>query len=323
MSDLTIPASSSGALAATNLLERAADYAASAQADNTTRAYQADWRDFVAWCEVREIEPLPAAPETLALYLTHLVDEQALKVSTVRRRLTTIRRAHAHAGLPSPIAEPVRQVMKGISRRHGTAPQPVAPVLTRELRAMLEALGVERAIDVRDRALLLVGFMGALRRSELVALDVADLEFREEGLVLTLRRSKTDQDGEGRRIGLPRGIAAQTCVRHALRRWLELTGIDEGPVFRPVDRHGNVKPHRLGDRAVAEVVKRTAATVGLDPERLAGHSLRSGFATSAAAAGVSERAIMRQTGHKSLPVLRRYIREGRLFDDNPAAKLGL
>jgi integrase len=174
----------------------------------------------------------------------------------------------------------------------------------------------------RNRALLLLGFAGAFRRSELVALDVEDLEFQRNGVVVTLRRSKTDQEGESRRIGVPYGSSELTCPVRALQGWLELGAIIEGPVFRAVDRHGNLGG-QLGDHAVARLVKEHAVLVGLDPTRYAGHSLRAGLATSAADGGASDRAIMRQTGHRSAAMVNRYVREGRLFRDNAALLAGL
>jgi integrase len=173
------------------------------------------------------------------------------------------------------------------------------------------------------RALLALGFAGAFRRSELVALDVADLEFSRAGLIVTLRRSKTDQEGRSRRLGIPYGSSEPTCPVRSLQVWLESASILDGPVFRSLDRFHRVQPRRLSDKAVALVVKRRAKAVGLDPARYAGHSLRAGLATSAAAAGASERAIMSQTGHRSADMVRRYIREASLFASNPAAMVGL
>ena len=175
----------------------------------------------------------------------------------------------------------------------------------------------------RDRALLLLGFAGAFRRSELVGIDVEDLGFREEGLVVTLRRSKTDQEGEGRRVGIPYGSDPATCPFRAVRAWLKLSGIDSGPLFRPIDRRGRLGPSRLTDKSVALLVKRYVKDVGLDPARFSGHSLRAGLVTAAALAGASERSIMAQTGHRSPNMVRRYIRECSLFQDNAAAKTGL
>jgi integrase len=177
--------------------------------------------------------------------------------------------------------------------------------------------------DERLHALLLVGFAGALRRSELVALNVDDVDDHERGFTLRLRVSKTDQEREGRRIAIPRGTDPETCPVRALRAWLSAAAIGDGPLFRSVDRHGNIAPMRMSGRAVSLVIKRAAQRAGFDPDLYSGHSLRAGFATTAAANGASERAIANQTGHRSMEVLRRYIRHGTLFTDNAATMLGL
>ena len=175
----------------------------------------------------------------------------------------------------------------------------------------------------RDRALLLLGFAGAMRRSELVGLDVADITEGTDGLIVRLRRSKTDQEGAGRTVGIPFGSNLATCPVRAWRAWLELSSITEGAAFRPVDRHGRIAVTRLSGQAVALVLKRHASRAGLDRDEVAGHSLRAGLATSAAAAGVPERVIAEQTGHKGTAMLRRYIREGTLFRENAASAVGL
>jgi integrase len=177
---------------------------------------------------------------------------------------------------------------------------------------MLERLPGTR-VGLSDRALLLVGFAGAFCRAELVSLDVADLEFSSAGLIVALRKSKTDQEGKSRRLGIPFGSSEATCPVRSLQAWLETARIQEGPIFRPLDRFQRVRPTRLSAERVALIVKRRAKAVGLDPARYAGHSLRAGLATSAAAAGASERVIMSQTGHRSADMVRRYIREGSLF----------
>jgi integrase len=214
-------------------------------------------------------------------------------------------------------------VFQGIRRTLGSAPDQKNAAITAEVRAMVETLEPGTPLGIRDRALLLVGFAGAFRRSELVSLDVADLVFNSDGLVVQVRRSKTDQEGIGRKVGLPFGSNPLTCPVRSLRTWLDTAGIVSGPIFRSIDRHANIANTRLTDQSVALVVKRCARAAGLDSERYAGHSLRSGLATAAAMADVSERAIMAQTGHKSLPMVRRYIRDGSLFRRNAAAAVGL
>jgi integrase len=188
---------------------------------------------------------------------------------------------------------------------------------------MVLVLSGDTAIGARDRALLLLGFAGAFRRSELVALDIDDVQITREGMIVTIRRSKTDQEGAGQKVGIPRGRHPGTCPVKALAAWLGLAGIEAGAIFRPITRHGLIQPGRLTDRSVARIVQRTAEAAGLDPSQFAGHSLRAGLATSAAMAGAEERDIMRQTRHKSVVVARRYIRDGSLFRNNAAGTVGL
>lgn len=308
-------------VALAELIDQARDYAARSKAPSTIRAYRSDWADFTRWCDEHDRAALPADGETVALYLASLATTH--KPSTIARRVAAISQAHQMAGHPTPTTSAaVKAVWSGIRRTHGTKQNGKAPALVENIRAMVAALGNDLA-GVRDRALLLVGFAGALRRSELVALDVADLAFTPQGLVLSIRRSKTDQEGSGREVGVPRGQHAATCPVRSMQSWLSIAGIHDGPVFRPIDRHGHMADRRLSDRAVALIVKRTAEDAGLDPTTLSGHSLRAGLATSAAAAGVGEREIMNQTGHRSTVVMRRYIRGGTLFKDNAAGQVGL
>jgi len=318
MMELALPPA---AAALVHAAAQARAYAAAAKAANTRRAYQSDWRAFTTWCDEHGRASLPASPETLILYMSVLAETR--KVATIQRRLSSISVAHQLAGHASPTHDAhVRTVLQGIRRTKGTAPVAKEPVVTAVLRAMVEALP-EGVGGVRDRALLLLGFAGAFRRSELVSLDVADVRETNDGLIVTLRTSKTDQAGAGTQKGIPYGSTPHTCPVRALRAWKELAALTEGPLFRPINRHGQVRPRRLTGHAVATIVKRAAKNVGLEPEHFSGHSLRAGLATAAAQAGVSERVIMQQTGHKSLPVLRRYIRDGSLFRENAAAQVGL
>lgn len=194
--------------------------------------------------------------------------------------------------------------------------------MTEDIRTMVQALP-DNLLGLRDRALLLLGFAGAFRRSELVGLDVEDLRLEVQGLVVHLKRSKTDQEGAGRDIPIPYGRNLDTCPVNAIQEWITSSGITSGPIFRGVDRHGNVSSRRLTGRAVANIVKRSAKRAGLDPDNYSGHSLRSGMATSAARAGASERAIMDHTGHTSTTMVRKYIRKGHLWLDCAASVLGL
>src|ERR1017187_430931 len=321
--DLTIPErpknTEIGPLA--EIAERATEFAHQSKAANTIRAYRADWAHFESWCKAHGQPSLTASPETVALYVTDLAATH--KTSTLTRRISAISQAHQIAGLETPTGSAkVRLVMAGIRRTKGTAQKGKTPILVDDLRRMLAGLP-GNLLGVRDRVLLLIGFCGTFRRSELVALDAADVAVTREGLVVTIRRSKTDQEGEGRKIGIPYASHLETCPVRSLQDWLEKSGITEGPLFRPIDRFGRMASIRLSAAAVADIVKRYVAAVGLDAAEFAGHSLRSGLATSAAAAGASERSIMRQTGHRSEKMVRRYIKDGSLFRENAATVLGL
>jgi integrase len=302
-------------------LDQVREFVRASKAVNTLRGYQSDWRDFCAWCEERALGPLPAAPETVAAYIAECAGR--LKPGSIQRRLNAIAEAHKAAGLESPTHHAiVANTMKGIRRTLGTAPAQKAPTLTDDIRVMIEATDAG-IIGTRDRALVLLGFAGAFRRSELVGLDVEDCAFGKDGLTVTLRRSKVDQEGVGRKIGIPYGANPDTCPVRVLQAWLEQAGITSGPLFRSINRHARVKAGRLSGSDVARVVKKLAVRAGLDAVKYAGHSLRAGHATSAAIAGASERSIMNQTGHRSVQMVRRYIRDGSLFRENSAGKLGL
>jgi site-specific recombinase XerD len=297
------------------------EYIRASKAENTLRGYQHDWRDFCGWCEGHGVGALPANPETVASYIAECAAR--LKVGSLQRRLNAISEAHKAVGLDSPTHNAiVRNAMKGIRRMMGTAPTQKTAALTDDIRAMIGATDTG-LIGARDRGLVLLGFAGAFRRSELVGLDVADLDFTREGLTVTLRRSKTDQDGAGRKVGIPYGSNPETCPVRVLQAWMERAEVVQGSVFRSLNRHGRVLPGRLSGSDVARIIKKLAERAGLDAAKYAGHSLRAGHATSAAIAGASERSIMNQTGHRSVQMVRRYIRDGNLFRENSAGKLGL
>jgi site-specific recombinase XerD len=302
-------------------MEQVSALVRASKAPNTLRGYQADWRNFCAWCEARGVCPLPATPGTVAAYIADCATR--LKPGSIQRRLNAIAEAHKTSSLEVPTHDGlVRNTMKGVRRSLGTAPVQKAPAMTDDIKAMVDATDAG-LIGVRDRALILLGFAGAFRRSELVGLDVADCAFGKDGLTVTLRRSKTDQEGTGRKIGIPYGSNPETCPVRNLQEWTEQAGINSGPLFRWINRHGQVQPGRLSGIAVARVVKKLVGRAGLDTAKYAGHSLRAGHATTAAMAGASERSIMKQTGHRSVQMVRRYIRDGSLFRENSAGKLGL
>jgi site-specific recombinase XerD len=302
-------------------LDRAREFARHSKAQNTLRGYRSDWRDFSRWCEENGLSPLPAIPETVAAYIAECAER--LKVGSIQRRLNAITEAHKAMGLESPTSTGiVRATIKGIRRTKGTGPVQKAPTLIDDIRAMVEATDAG-LIGARDRALILLGFAGAFRRSELVSLDIEDCAFGKDGLTITLRRSKTDQEGAGRKVGIPFGSNPDTCPVRTTQAWIERAGIMDGPVFRPIHRHGRIQRGRLAGADVARVVKKLVQRAGLDAAKYAGHSLRAGHATSAAIAGASERSIMNQTGHRSVQMVRRYIRDGSLFRENSAGRLGL
>ncbi len=301
--------------------EQVRQYIRASKAENTLRGYQSDWRAFCAWCELHGVHSLPVAPEAVAAYIAECAGH--LKPGSIQRRLNAITEAHKAVGLDSPThAGIARNTMKGIRRTLGTAPSQKAAALTDDVRAMIDATDAS-LIGARDRALILLGFAGAFRRSELVGLDAADCAFSKDGFTVALRRSKTDQDGAGRKIGIPYGANPETCPVRTVQDWLEQAGVITGPLFRSINRHGHVQPDRLSGGDVARVVKKLALRAGLDAQKYAGHSLRAGHATAAAIAGASERSIMKQTGHRSVQMVRRYIRDGSLFRENSAGKLGL
>lgn len=309
------------ALPSVPLAEQVREFIRASKAENTLRGYQSDWRHFCAWCEAHSIHFLPANPESIASYIAECAAH--LKPGSIQRRLNAIAEAHKAVGLESPTHSPiVVNTLKGVRRTLGTAPTQKTAALTDDIRAMVDTTDTG-LIGARDRALILLGFAGAFRRSELVGLGVGDCAFNRDGLTVTLRRSKTDQQGLGRKIGIPYGANPETCPVRTVQTWLEQGSVSVGALFRSINRHGQVQAGRLSGIDVARVVKKLALRAGLDAAKYAGHSLRAGHATSAAIAGASERSIMKQTGHRSVQMVRRYIREGNLFRENSAGKLGL
>lgn len=278
-------------------------------AESTKKAYRSDFAHFIAWGGL-----VPASPEIIAAYITEHAGH--LKSTTLSRRLVSIGRAHTTQGLSNPCeSDLVKATFRGIKRIHGLASRQVAPAVREDMLQMVEGLhGVK---GVRDRALLLLGFAGAFRRSELVSLTVADLEFVDRGLVVHLRRSKTDQEGVGRKIAIP-FARGSVCPVQAIRDWLTTSGISDGPVFRPVTRHGRIYPAALSGHAVAEIVKARARAAGLNPVNYSGHSLRAGLITSAAMLGVSVWKIKAQSGHRTDAMVSRYVRDADLFTNNAA-----
>jgi site-specific recombinase XerD len=299
-------------------LALAVDYARAEKSPATRRAYATDFALFRAWCEsCRHLEALPASSATVCAFLAF--EAKRSKTATIGRRVAAIRYAHKLGNLPVPTDdERVKATMRGIRRTIGAAAVKKAPATGDLLMAMASTTG-EGLKGQRDRALLLLGFAGAFRRSELVALDVADLVETEDGYRITIRRGKTDQEAQGATIGIIRG--ARACPVKAVKRWLETAGITEGAIFRSVAKGGKVSAARLSAEAVAVIVKDAAERAGLDPAIFAGHSLRSGFLTSAAKRGASVFKMMDVSRHRSVDTLRGYIRDGELFQEHAGAGL--
>jgi len=300
-------------------LRKAARAAAeTSRAKSTERAYGNDWRDFCAFARLIGRAPHPAEPETVALYASDLA-RRGRAPATIARRLVSIAVYHRVAGHASPTEHGVvRAVVSGLRRQLGVAQQQKTALEIEPLRAVLARIPRD-VRGLRDRALLLIGWAAALRRSELAALVASDLRFEPDGLIIELRRSKTDQEAAGEAVAVPFGAQAETCPVRALRAWLAVG--DRGAIFRRIDRHGNIGSN-LTATAIASIIRARTAAAGI-PGDFAGHSLRAGFATTAAQAGRSEASIMQHGRWKSVQVARRYIRCGSRWLNNPATGLGL
>jgi site-specific recombinase XerD len=292
-------------------LEKAAgDYARASKAAATRRAYQTDAADFTTWCAENGLEPLPASVSTVAAYLAGLAKE-GLKASTITRRCAGIRYMHRMAGFEPPTSsEAIKAVLAGIRRSLGTAVTRKAPATAETVRAIIADMPTDLR-GLRDRALLLLGFAAALRRSELVALDVSDLEETAEGLHIHIRGSKTDQEGAGDFVSIPHGSRLRPVA--AVKAWLQAAGITEGPIFRSIKKGGLVTPERLSDRSVAEIVKKRMEAAGFDPALFSGHSLRAGFVTSALHHGADILRVMDVTRHREVSTLKTYDRRAKAF----------
>lgn len=303
-------------LALEDAREIAAAFARRSRASSTWRAYESDWRTFEAWCRSVERPFLPAEPATVALFLA-VQAKSGHAPSTLDRRRAAIRLVHLGAKLPSPHdAVEVHEVLRGIRRAWKRPVAQKAPALAEHVKRMADAVEPQTLRGLRDRALVLLGFAGALRRSELVALDTAHLTEGPKGLTVLLASSKTDQEGRGQRIAIPRVKGSPYCPVQAVSDWLVAADISGGPVFRRMRRGDAVGQTRLTDQSVALVIKQLALKIGLDASRYAGHSLRSGFLTSAARNRASIFKMAEQSRHKSLDVLREYVRNEERFEDH-------
>lgn len=292
---------------------------ASTRAPATCDAYSRDWRAFGAFCDSVGRRELPAEQETVQLFLVQGL-EGGFSVSLAERRVAAIVAAHRAANLEPPIGYGVRDLLRAARREPGRVDHRKAALQVGELKQVLRALP-KSPMGARDRAILLVGFASALRRSELLGLDVADVRFERRGAVLHVARSKVDQNGDGREVAIFHGGRVRTCPVRALRAWLHERGKEPGPLFCGFELHGGMGGWRLQGRQIARIIQRSVAAVGLDPRKYGGHSLRAGCATAAAEAGASEVSIMQRTGHKSVAMLGRYVRHGRLFAVDALAKV--
>lgn len=308
------------------LLALAAKFLSAAKARSIRDAYASDFRDFAIFCKEHSLPSLPSTPDTVALYITQLASR--MTVATIRRRLAAINYTHREAGYAGSPASPrnnfiVREVLNSIRRTRGTAQHGADPLLGDAVKRIAAACP-ETLLGIRDRALVLCGFSGAFRRSELTRiLEFDDLTFTPQGLYIRLSRSKTDQEHAGRTVAIGLGEHEESCPVRALRAWLDAAQIDSGPVFRAVDLKGRVAATPLHPRSISKILKRAAQRAGIDPRNVSGHSLRAGMATTAAIHGAEEREIARTTGHKTSAMVRRYIRDGELLRSNMTARLGL
>ncbi len=322
MSLVSTSDSTLGSLDLGGLRDEAREFSRRSKGVGTVRLYDREWRKFVDWCSGSGLVALPADPETVALYVTGLSRRQS--VASMNIAVAAVSQAHQAAGLASPTqTTSFRAVWRGIRRVLGVAPKnQKTPTTTEVVKGMIDELPAS-LIGTRDRALILLAFASAMRRSELVGLDVADVRFVERGMEIAVRRSKTDQEATGHVVAVPFGNSERTCPVRAVRAWVEAAGLTVGPLLRAVDRHGRVSEGRMDGGSVGRIVKRAVERTGRDPQEFGAHSTRSGFITSAAANGASEHSIAKTSNHRSVQVLRSYIRAATRFDDNAATKLGL
>ena len=294
------------------------------KANNTVRAYKSDFNDFSLFCAQNGFKSLPSEAKIVSLYLTHLSTKD-VKMSTLKRRLVSIGVIHKLKGHYLDTKHPIiLENVMGIKRRKGSIQRGKKPILINILKKVINVIDEELGNEIkkfRDRSIILIGFSGGFRRNEIVSLDYQDLDFVSEGLKINLKKSKTDQFGEGSVKALPYFNNTQYCPVISLKKWINISNINSGPLFRRFSKSFNLSNNRLTDQTVALLIKKYLTLAGINSKNYSGHSLRSGFATSAADAGVEERSIMAMTGHKSPEMVRRYIKEANLFKNNPLNKL--
>ena len=294
------------------------------KANNTVRAYKSDFNDFGLFCAQNGFNSLPSEPKIVSLYLTYLSTKDA-KMSTLKRRLVSIGIIHKLKGHYLDTKHPaIIENIMGIKRRKGSVQKGKKPILINYLKEIINVIDQQDKEDIkkfRDRSIILIGFSGGFRRNEIVSLDCDDLDFVPEGLKINIKRSKTDQFGEGFTKALPYFDRSQYCPVVSLKKWIAISKITSGPVFRRFVKGSKLSENRLTDQTVALLIKEYLNLAGIDSKNYSGHSLRSGFATSAAESGVEERSIMAMTGHKSTEMVRRYIKEANLFKNNALNKI--
>ena len=295
----------------------------SSKANNTLRAYKSDFKDFGTFCSRHGLNSLPTEPKIVSLYLTHLSKNS--KFSTLRRRLVSISMVHKLKGHYLDTKHPIIvENLMGIRRVKGSIQKGKKPILINHLKLIINSINEQKTNETkkfRDKAIILIGFGGGFRRTELISIDYEDLEFVPEGLKITLKKSKTDQFGEGMIKGLPYFDDKNYCPVTNIKKWLEISNINSGPVFRRFSKGSVLTDKRLTDQSVVLLIKEHLRLAGIENKNFAGHSLRSGFATVAADSGADERSIMAMTGHKTTQMVRRYIREANLFKNNALNKI--
>ena len=296
------------------------------KANNTIRAYRSDFQDFSLFCVQNGFKSLPSEPKIVSLYLTQLSSKD-IKISTIKRRLVSIGVIHKIKGHYFDTKHPlIIENLMGIKRRKGSNQKGKKPLLINNLKNIINVIDNQDRDNIkifRDRTIILIGFAGGFRRNEIVSLDYEDLDFVKEGLKISIKRSKTDQFGEGLVKGLPYFDNSEYCPVVSTKNWIEISKIKSGPLFRRFRKGSNLSEYRLTDQTVALLVKKYLNLAGIESKNYSGHSLRSGFATSAAEAGAEERTIMAMTGHKSTEMVRRYIKEANLFKNNALNKINL
>ena len=296
----------------------------SSKAINTIRAYKSDFRDFGLFCAKNGFKSLPTEPKIVSLYLTHLSTKN-IKMSTLKRRLVSIGVIHKLKGHYLDTKHPsIIENLMGIKRRKGSHQRGKKPILINNLKQIINVIDEQKTEEIkklRDRTIILIGFSGGFRRNEIVSLDFDDLDFVAEGVKINLKRSKTDQYGEGTVKGLPYFSKSDYCPVISIKKWIEISKINSGPLFRRFKKGSSLSENRLTDQTVALLIKEYLQLAGIDNKNYSGHSLRSGFATTAAEAGAEERTIMAMTGHKSAEMVRRYIKEANLFKNNALNKI--